>query len=48
MIKKIIYDLRKSFNDIKKYEKTKTLHKDNKENLNDLNNNLLIFMINNY
>ena len=45
---KIIYELKRCFKDINKFEKTKTLHKDNKENLNDLNNNLLIFMINNY
>lgn len=48
MFKNIFYDVKRCFSDIKKFEKTKTLHKDNKENLNDLNNKLLIFMINDY
>ena len=44
MIKKIIYDLIKCFNDIKKYENIKTLHSDKEI---DLNKEMLLFMINN-
>lgn len=44
-MKKVLYDLFLCFKDIKAYEKTKTLKKDKKENLN---NKLLTFMVNNY
>lgn len=43
---KFINDLIKVFSDIKKFEKTKTLHSDKDTDLNNLNDNLLIFMIN--
>ena len=43
---KFINDLIKVFSDIKKFEKTKTLHSDKNTDLNNLNDNLLIFMIN--
>lgn len=43
---KFINDLIKVFSDIKKFEKTKTLHRDKNDDLNNLNNELLIFMIN--
>lgn len=43
---KFINDLIKVFSDIKKFEKTKTLYHDKNDDLNNLNNDLLIFMIN--
>ena len=43
---KFINDLIRTFKDIKKFEKTKTLHSDKNTDLNNLNDSLLIFMIN--
>ena len=48
MFKKIIYDLKIVFSDIKKFENTKTLHRDKRENLNKTNKDLLIFMLHKY
>lgn len=41
---KIIYELKRCFKDIKKYENVKTLHSDKEM---DLNKEMLLFMINN-
>ena len=46
MLSKIFYELKQTFNDIKKLENKKTLYSDKETDLNNLNDSLLIFMIN--